>query len=65
VWASCGDGVHIWNPAGILLGKIWIGRESNNFAFLPGAVLVFSNAQLWLVENVEAVGREVGKDFGK
>lgn len=64
LWAGCGDGVHIWNPAGKLIGKIWIGLESNNFAFIPGAVLVFSNAQLWIVENLKAVGREVGKDFG-
>lgn len=64
VWAGCGDGVHIWNPEGKLLGKIWIGKESNNFAFIDGAVLVFSNSQLWVVENLKAVGREVGKDFG-
>lgn len=64
VWAGCGDGVHVWNPMGKLLGKIWIGVESNNFAFLPGAVLVFSNAQLWIVENLKAVGREISRDFG-
>lgn len=64
VWAGCGDGVHIWNPEGKLLGKIWIGVDSNNFAFLPGAVLVFSNKQLWVVENVKAVGREICRDFG-
>ncbi|RMZ68529.1 smp-30 gluconolaconase lre-like region [Pyrenophora seminiperda CCB06] len=64
VWAGCGDGIHVWNPAGKLLGKIWNGVETNNFAFLPGAVLVFSNAQLWIVENLKAVGREVSKDFG-
>lgn len=64
VWAGCGDGIHIWNPEGILLGKIWVGVESNNFAFLPGAVLVFSNAQLWIVENLKAVGREISRDFG-
>ncbi|KAF1846380.1 lactonohydrolase [Cucurbitaria berberidis CBS 394.84] len=64
VWAGCGDGVHVWNPEGTLIGKVWIGVESNNFAFLPGKVLVFSNSQLWVVENVKAVGREVGKDFG-
>ena len=64
VWAGCGDRLHVWNPQGKLIGKIWIGVESNNFAFLPGAILVFSNAQLWIVENVKAVGREVAKDFG-
>lgn len=64
VWAGCGDGVHIWNREGTLLGKIWTGLETNNFAFLPGAVLVFTNAQLWIVENVAAKGREVCRDFG-
>ncbi|KAJ4368615.1 hypothetical protein N0V86_009522 [Didymella sp. IMI 355093] len=64
VWAGCGDGIHIWNPEGTLLGKIWTGLETNNFAFLPGAVMVFTNAQLWIVENVAAKGREVCRDFG-
>ncbi|PSN65210.1 calcium-dependent phosphotriesterase [Corynespora cassiicola Philippines] len=64
VWAGCGDGVHIWNPEGVFLGKIWTGVVANNFAFLPGKLLVFTNAQLWVVENLKAVGREVCRDFG-
>lgn len=64
VWAGCGDGIHVWNSEGTLLGKIWTGLETNNFAFLPGAVVVFTNAQLWVVENVKAKGREICKDFG-
>ena len=64
MWAGCGDGLHIWNPEGTLLGKIWTGLETNNFAFLPGAVMIFTNAQLWIVENVAAKGREVCRDFG-
>ncbi|KAF6833777.1 SMP-30/Gluconolaconase/LRE-like region [Colletotrichum musicola] len=64
VWAGCGDGVHVWNPDGLLLGKIHIGEVSNNFAFAPGKVFVFSNYRLWVVEGVSALGREVCKDFG-
>lgn len=64
VWAACGDGIHIWSPEGTLLGKIWTGIWTPNFAFLPEAVLVFTNAQLWIVENVSAKGREVCRDFG-
>ncbi|KAF1952839.1 calcium-dependent phosphotriesterase [Byssothecium circinans] len=64
VWVGVGDGVHVWSPDGTLLGKIWIGVVSNNFAFIPGGVLVFSNAQLWLVEGIKAVGREICRDFG-
>ncbi|CAI6334404.1 unnamed protein product [Periconia digitata] len=64
LWAGCGDGLHVWSPQGTLLGKVWIGVDSNNFAFLPGKVLVFSNAQLWIVEGIKAVGREICRDFG-
>ncbi|KAF2803248.1 lactonohydrolase [Mytilinidion resinicola] len=64
VWANCGDGVHVWSPQGILLGKIFVGAQSNNMAFIPGGVLVFSNSQLWIVENIKAEGREICRDFG-
>ncbi|OLN91708.1 Gluconolactonase 2 [Colletotrichum chlorophyti] len=64
IWAGCGDGVHVWNPEGVLLGKIHIGETSNNFAFAPGKVIVFSNSRAWVVEGVQALGREVCKDFG-
>ncbi|KAL4138140.1 hypothetical protein PRIC2_001647 [Phytophthora ramorum] len=64
LWAGCGDGVHVWNPEGILLGKIYLGETSNNFAFAPGKVFVFANARLWVVEGINALGREVCKDFG-
>ncbi|KAF9874203.1 SMP-30/Gluconolaconase/LRE-like region [Colletotrichum karsti] len=64
VWAGCGDGVHVWNPEGVLLGKIHLGEVSNNFAFAPGKVFVFSNYRLWVVEGIKALGREVCKDFG-
>jgi gluconolactonase len=64
VWASAGDGVHVWNAAGIFLGKIFVGEMSNNFAFAPGKVFVFSNHRLWVVENVNVQGREICRDFG-
>ncbi|EFQ27314.1 SMP-30/Gluconolaconase/LRE-like region [Colletotrichum graminicola] len=64
VWAGCGDGVHVWNPDGVLLGKIHVGETANNFAFAPGKVFVFSNYRLWVVEGINALGREVCKDFG-
>ncbi|ODA78235.1 hypothetical protein RJ55_05616 [Drechmeria coniospora] len=64
LWVSCGDGVHVWNPQGILLGKIFVGETSNNLAFAPGKIFVFSNKRMWVVENVAAQGREVCQDFG-
>lgn len=64
VWVGAGGGIHIFNSDGILLGKIFIGETSNNFAFAPGKVFVFSNSRLWVVESIQAQGREVCKDFG-
>ncbi|KAK7541089.1 lactonohydrolase [Phyllosticta citribraziliensis] len=64
LWVANGDGVHVWNPEGILIGKIYIGETSNNFAFIPGGVLVFTNNRLWLVSGIKAQGREICKDFG-
>lgn len=64
VWAGCGDGVHVWNSDGILLGKVYIGETSNSFAFYPGGVLIFSNYRMWNVHGLKAAGREVCKDFG-
>jgi gluconolactonase len=64
VWAGCGDGIHVWNQYGLLIGKVYAGVTVNNFAFLPGRMLVFGNSRLWVVEGVRAVGREVGRDFG-
>ena len=64
VWAGCGDGVHVWNQQGILLGKVFIGEVSNNFAFGPGGRLwVFSNSRLWEVTGLRSQGREVCKDW--
>ena len=40
VYAGVGDGVHVWNPAGKLLGKIYTGRTAANFQFVGGGRMV-------------------------
>ncbi|KAF9872182.1 smp-30 gluconolaconase lre-like region [Colletotrichum karsti] len=55
LWASCGDGVHVWNSRGDLLGKVFTGDYTSNFAFAPGRMFIFSNSRLWVVENVEGL----------
>ena len=64
VWVAQGDGLNVWNSEGVLLGKVFVGEGSNNFAFAPGKLFVFANNDLWVVENVDVIGREVSKDFG-
>ncbi|RMZ07446.1 hypothetical protein D0862_04277 [Hortaea werneckii] len=35
VYAGCEDGVHVCNPAGVLMGKIAVDGGAANFAFVP------------------------------
>lgn len=67
VWSSCGDiygdGLHVWNPQGQLLGKMVVQGGSNNFAFVPGAVFVFNAEKVWRV-GIKVKGRELARDFG-
>lgn len=59
VYAGCGDGVHVWNTEGVLLGKILVDGGSNNFAFIPEGMLVFNGLKLYLA-TIAARGRDVG-----
>ncbi|KAL4964279.1 SMP-30/gluconolactonase/LRE family protein [Aspergillus stella-maris] len=48
VYAGCGDGVHIWSPAGVLLGKIYLNSTSANLAFAEkGELFVLNEYRLW------------------
>ncbi|KAL9093236.1 MAG: hypothetical protein Q9159_000413 [Coniocarpon cinnabarinum] len=70
VYASCGngDGLHVWNPQGVLIGKFLVqpgdGAGTNNFEFIPGGILIFNGDRLWRVDNILAEGREVQKEWG-
>jgi len=63
VYASCGDGVHVWNEDGVLLGKMVVSGGSNNFAFIPGGMIIFNGEKAYKV-GLKAEGREVRRDFG-
>ena len=62
VYSSMADGVHVWNPAGVLMGKFLIAGGSNNFAFVPGGLIIFNAYRLFKV-TLAAEGREVKRDF--
>ncbi|KAK0455408.1 calcium-dependent phosphotriesterase [Desarmillaria tabescens] len=50
VYASAGDGVHVWNNKGTLIGKIYLGTGSANLVFAgPGRLLVLSDTKISLV----------------
>ncbi|KAL7939389.1 gluconolactonase-like protein [Trichoderma chlorosporum] len=48
VYAGCGDGVHVWNPSGTLLGKIFLGETSANFQFAGnGRMIIGAETHLY------------------
>lgn len=48
VYAGCGDGVHVWNPEGTLIGKIFLGTTSANFRFAgKGRMVIAAETELW------------------
>ncbi|OKO97311.1 Gluconolactonase [Penicillium subrubescens] len=50
VYAGCGDGVHVWNPSGKLIGKIYLGTTSANFNFAgKGRMVICAETELYYV----------------
>ncbi|KAK3489050.1 uncharacterized protein B0T23DRAFT_362257 [Neurospora hispaniola] len=48
LYAGCGDGVHVYNPSGKLLGKIWIGSTVANFQFAgKGRMVILAETELY------------------
>ncbi|KAF3390628.1 hypothetical protein F1880_009114 [Penicillium rolfsii] len=48
VYAGCGDGVHVWNPSGKLIGKIYLGTTSANFNFAgKGRMVIGAETELY------------------
>lgn len=49
VYAGCGDGVHVYNNEGTLLGKFYIGTVSANMAFAgDGRLVILAENKVFL-----------------
>lgn len=48
MYAGCGDGVHVWNSSGKLIGKIYVGTTSANFNFAgKGRMVICAETELY------------------
>lgn len=58
VYSGVGDGVHVWNPSGKLIGKIYLGEGSANFRFAgKGRIVIAAETNLFYAR-VEASGSD-------
>ncbi|PSR79062.1 hypothetical protein BD289DRAFT_455995 [Coniella lustricola] len=48
VYSGCGDGVHVWSPGGVLLGRIVVEGGVANFCFgRQGEMFLLNETRLW------------------
>ncbi|KAH6997278.1 gluconolactonase [Ilyonectria destructans] len=48
VFSGCGDGVHVWSPGGVLIGKILIPGGVANLCFgKRGELFILNSTKLW------------------
>lgn len=47
VYSGCGDGVHVWDPEGTLLGKVFVNHAVPNFNFVKGGMWIFAHEKLF------------------
>ncbi|CAG9994596.1 unnamed protein product [Clonostachys byssicola] len=59
VYAGCGDGVNVWNPSGVLLGKIFTGRTAANFQFAGDGRMIIMGATNLYFATLGAKGAEL------
>lgn len=50
VYSGCGDGVHVWDPQGNLIGKVLVGGCVANFNFVKGGMWMFGERSLFFCE---------------
>ncbi|PYH75328.1 calcium-dependent phosphotriesterase [Aspergillus uvarum CBS 121591] len=51
VYSGCGDGIHVWSPGGVLLGRIRVQGGVANFCFGKGGeIFALNEHRLWRVK---------------
>lgn len=50
VYSGCRDGINVWSPGGVLLGKILIPGGVSNFCFCgAGDIMALNETRLWRI----------------
>jgi gluconolactonase len=61
LYAGCGDGVHVYNPSGTLIGKIFLGETSANFNFAgDGGMVICAETNLFYAKIAATSGAYTG-----
>ncbi|KAF9701567.1 hypothetical protein EKO04_000583 [Ascochyta lentis] len=56
VYAACGDGLSVWSPGGVLLGKVLVPGGLANFSFgRKGELFLLNGKKLWILKVADTV----------
>ncbi|KAF2129985.1 calcium-dependent phosphotriesterase [Dothidotthia symphoricarpi CBS 119687] len=65
VYAGCGDGLSVWSPGGVLLGKVLVPGGLANFSFgRKGELFLLNGKKFWLLSVAETVRGALGEGAG-
>jgi len=59
VYSGCGDGTHVWNSEGTLIGKFFLNSTSANMVFTSSGLLILGEERIYLA-NIQAEGIDCG-----
>jgi gluconolactonase len=56
VYAACGDGLSVWSPGGVMLGKVLIPGGLANFCFgKEGELFLLNGKMFWVLKVADTV----------
>ncbi|KAF9240028.1 calcium-dependent phosphotriesterase [Melanogaster broomeanus] len=55
VYSGCGDGIHVWNPEGTLIGKFLVNSTAAEMIFTKSGLVILDEEAMYLA-NIEAQG---------
>ena len=55
VYSGCGDGTHVWNSEGTLIGKFFLNNTSPEMIFTKSGLLILNEERIYLA-NTRAQG---------
>jgi gluconolactonase len=55
VYSSCGDGIHVWNSQGTLIGKFYLNSTTPELMFTKSGLVILEGTAMY-VTNIQARG---------
>jgi gluconolactonase len=55
VYSGCGDGIHVWNAEGTLIGKFYLNSTTSQIVFTKSGLVILEATTMY-VTNIQAHG---------